>query len=153
MTEEEIGKFLKTLYYTYDRVLVPKELKEFTSAWQPYVGEFSYETAQQLLPNICMGKEFPPRPWEVRVALINYTNQITPPPAPQEAWAQYQEIMAAVTNGTAANLTVHDALMATMKAIGGIGMNNQFDAKRFEELYKEKVSQWFKKTYWVGPKQ
>jgi hypothetical protein len=61
--------------------------------------------------------------------------------------------MAAVTNGTSANVRIHDALVATLKAMGGIGLNNQFDAKRFEELYKDKVNQWMKNTYWMGDKQ
>lgn len=153
MTDEELGKFIKTLFYTFDRVLVPKEVKEFTDAWRPYVGDFPYDIAIQLLPNICLGKEFPPRPWEIRVGIYNYLNSIVPPPTPQEAWAQYQEIMAAVTSGTSANINLHEALMATMGAMKGIGLNNQFDAKRFEELYKDKVNQWMKNTYWMGPKQ
>jgi len=153
MTNEEVSQVIKTLYYTYDRALVPKEVKEYTAAWAPYIKEFDHEVVQQLLPNICMGREFPPRPWEVRVFLVNYTKQITPPPSPQEAWAQYQEIMAAVTSGTSANIQVHACLVETMKALRSIGMNNQFDAKRFEELYKDKVNQWFKNTYWIGQAQ
>jgi hypothetical protein len=150
VTDLELSQFIKTLFFTYDRALVPKDLKEYCSAWSPYIKEFDYSLCQQLLPNICMGREFIPRPWEVRVALINHTKSITPPPSPQQAWAQYQEIMAAVTSGASADIQTHDVLVEVMRALGSAGMNNQFDAKRFEALYVDKTNQWMKKTYWVG---
>lgn len=59
MTDEELAAFLKTVFYTFDRVLVPKEVKEFVAAWGPYLKEFDYGTAQQILPNVCMGKNSP----------------------------------------------------------------------------------------------
>lgn len=150
MVEAEVQQFIKTVFYTYDRALLPKELAEYAKAWGPYIRDFDYTLAQQLLPNICMGKEFPPRPWEIRVALINYTKQITPPPTPQQAWAQYQHIMAEINNGTAPNVQVHEVLAGVMVSLGGIGMNANFDAKRFEALYETKANEWLKKTYAVG---
>lgn len=153
MTEDELAKFIKTLYYTYDRVLVPKDVKEYAQAWAPYVQEFPYEIAQQLLPNVCMGKEYPPRPWEIRVAIMNHTQKITPPPSPQEAWANYQQVMTAVANGTTVDFTLHPVMVELLVALRATGLNNQFDAKRFEDLYKDKVNQWMRKTYWVGDKQ
>ena len=153
MTEEELVKFIKTVYYTYDRTLVPKELKEYAVAWGPYIREFDYELAQQILPNVCMGKEYPPRPWEIRVALVDYTKRITPPPSPPQAWAQYQTILSEVTSGTQTRHVLHPALHATLVAMQGVSLNNQFDAKRFETLYEDKVKEWFKRTYWTGEKQ
>lgn len=153
MTEEQLISFIKTVYYTYDRVLVPKEIKEYAVAWGPYIKEFDYDMAQQLLPNICMGKEYPPRPWEIRVGLLNYAKQIIPPPSSQEAWAQYQEILIATTSGAASSVQAHPVLTTVLKALGSISLNNQFDAKRFESLYEDKVKQWFNNTYWIGAKQ
>jgi hypothetical protein len=150
MTDAEIQQFIKTVFYTYDRALVPKELQEYAKAWGPYVREFDYNLAQQLLPNICLGREFPPRPWEIRVALINYANKITPPPTAQQAWAQYQQIVADINNGTSPNIRVHEVLAATMAALGSVGMNSNFDAKRFESLYETKANEWLKATYAVG---
>lgn len=153
MTDEEVAQVVKTLFYTYDRALLPKELKEYTQAWAPYIKEFPYEVAQQILPNVCMGKEYPPRPWEIRVALMNHTKGITPPPSPQEAWAHYQQVMAAATSGTTVDLHLHPVMVELLVGLRATGLNNQFDAKRFEDLYKDKVNQWLKKTYWVGAKQ
>lgn len=153
MTDDELGKFIKTVFYTFDRALVPKELSEYCKAWGPYVKEFDYDLSQQLLPNICLGKEYPPRPWEIRIAILNYTNKITPPPLPQQAWAQYQAIMADINNGAVTNIRVHEVLAATMAALGGVGMNANFDAKRFESLYEAKCNEWLKKTYAVGMNQ
>ena len=150
MTEAEVQQFIKTVFYTYDRALVPKELTEYAKAWGPYIRDFDYTLAQQLLPNICLGREFPPRPWEIRVALINYTKEITPPPTPQQAWAQYQQILSDINSGTSSSTRVHEVVSATMAALGGIGMNSNFDAKRFESLYETKVNEWLKKTYAVG---
>lgn len=153
MTEEELCQFIKTVYYAYDRVLVPKELKEYAAAWAPYVKEFDYTLCQQLLPNICMGKEFPPRPWEIRIGIMDYANKITHPPTPPEAWAHYQQILQAVNNGTGAMPETHPVLHEAMAALGPSALNNQYDTKRFEELYKDKVNQWMKKTYWMAVKQ
>lgn len=150
MTEDELSQFIKTVYYTYDRILVPKEIKEYAAAWGPYVKEFDYEIALKILPNICMGKEFPPRPWEIRVGLINHTKQITQPPSPQQAWAQYQEILIANNSGAVVEVQVHDVLLELMRSLGSVSFNNQFDAKRFESLYEDKTKEWFKKTYWVN---
>lgn len=153
MTEDELAKFIKTLYYSYDRALVPKEIKEYVLAWSPYVQEFPYLIAQQILPNVCIGREYPPRPWEIRVAIMNYTQNITPPPTPQEAWAYYQQVMTAVANGTTADFQLHPVVVDLLVGLRSTGLNNQFDAKRFEDLYKEKVNQWMKKTYWMGTTQ
>lgn len=150
MTDEELAAFLKTVFYTFDRVLVPKEVKEFVAAWGPYIKEFDYETAQQILPNVCMGKEFPPRPWEIRVGLINHLKSITQPPPTQKAWAQYQEILSSNNAGTPVTLEVHPVLRNLMQSLGPVSFNNQFDAKRFESLYEDICKEWFKKTYWVG---
>lgn len=149
MTQDELTQFIKTVFYTYDRILVPKEVKEYAAAWGPYLEEFDYKIALQILPNICMGKEFPPRPWEIRVGLINNANQITQPPPSQQAWAQYQEIMIANNTGAFVQVEVHDVLRDLMRSLGSVSLNNQFDAKRFETLYEDKVKQWFKNTYWV----
>lgn len=153
MTEEELVKFIKTVYYTYDRTLVPKELKEYAVAWAPYIKEFPYEVAQQILPNVCMGEEYPPRPWQIRVALINYTKKIPQPPSSPQAWAQYQAILSDVTSGTQTQHSLHPAMHATLIAMQGVSLNNQFDAKRFETLYQDKVKEWFKKTYSTGMAQ
>lgn len=155
MTEDELSKFIKTVYYTFDRMLVPKEVKEYVAAWAPYIKEFDYEVAVTLLPNVCLGKEYPPRPWEFRVALINLTKSIIPPPSPPEAWVQYQAIMVNATNGTVGNEQrhIHEVLHMTLHALSAVGLNNQFDAKRFETLYEDKVKEWFKNTYWIGTKQ
>lgn len=153
MTEQELVKFIKTVYYTFDRTLVPKEVSEYASAWAPYIKEFDYEVAQQVLPNVCLGKEFPPRPWEIRVALIDHTQGIEHPPSSTQAWAQYQAMMADVASGTTGQWAVHQALHATLLAVKGAALNNQFDGKRFETIYEDKVKEWFKKTYWIGAKQ
>jgi hypothetical protein len=155
MTEEELSKFIKTVFCAFDRMLLPKEIKEYVLAWAPYVGEFDYDLATMLLPNVCLGKEFPPRPWEFRVALINYTKSITPPPPPPQAWVQYQAILVDAANGTVSNeqRDIHDALHMTLYALSGVGLNNQFDAKRFETLYEDKVKEWFKNTYWIPVRQ
>ena len=153
MTEQELVKFIKTVYYTFDRSLVPKEVIEYASAWAPYLKEFDYALAQQVLPNVCLGKEFPPRPWEIRVALIDHVSDIDRAPSSPQAWAQYQSMMADVANGTVGNWSVHPALHATLVAVQGIGLNSQFDAKRFETIYEDKVKEWFKSTYGMGTKQ
>ena len=153
MSPEELNQFIKTVFYTYDRALVPKELTEYAKAWGPYIKEFDYEYCQQLLPNICLGKEYPPRPWEIRIAILNDANKITPPPVPQQAWAQYQSIMADINNGAPPTIRVHEVLGATMAAMGGMAMNSNFDAKRFEALYEAKYNEWLKKTYGMNNKQ
>lgn len=149
MTEEELAAFIKTVFYTFDRILVPKEVKEYVVAWGPYIKEFDYPTAQKILPNICMGKEFPPRPWEIRVGLINHTKSITQPPPAQQAWAQYQEIVASNNAGTPVIVQIHEVLRELMLSLGPVSFNNQFDAKRFESLYGDICKAWFQKTYWV----
>jgi len=153
MTDAELAKFIKTVYYTFDRALVPKEVNEYVAAWAPYIKEFDYELAQKVLPNVCLGKEYPPRPWEIRVALMDHEKDIVHPPSAPQAWAQYQVIMADVSSGTTGTHSVHPAVHATLVALGSIGLNNQFDAKRFESLYEDKVKEWFKNTYWMGTKQ
>lgn len=153
MTEQELVKFIKTVYYTFDRSLVPREVTEYAAAWAPYLKEFDYALAQQVLPNVCLGKEFPPRPWEIRVALIDHVGDIDRAPSSPQAWIQYQSMMADVANGTVSNWSVHPALHATLVAVQGVGLNNQFDAKRFETIYEDKVKEWFKKTYGMGTKQ
>ena len=75
------------------------------------------------------------------------------PPSPTQAWVLYQTIQADVANGTVTKREIHPALHSTLVAVSGMGLNNQFDAKRFESLYEDKVKEWFKKTYWVGAKQ
>jgi len=153
MTDAELAKFIKTVYFTFDRALVPKELTEYTAAWAPYLQEFDYPVAQQILPNVCMGKEFPPRPWEIRVALIDHTQQIVHPPSTTSAWVFYQQLMIDVASGTVQERVVHPVVHSTLAAISGIGLNNQFDAKRFESLYEDKVKEWFKNTYGIGINQ
>ena len=153
MTDAELAKFIKTVYFTFDRALVPKELSEYVTAWAPYVQEFDYAVAQQVLPNVCMGKEFPPRPWEIRVALIDYTQQIVHPPSTTAAWVFYQQLMTEVASGAVQERVVHPVVQTTLAAISGIGLNNQFDAKRFESLYEDKVKEWFKNTYGTGTNQ
>lgn len=153
MTNDELISFIKTVYYTYDRVLVPKDIKEYASAWGPYVGEFDYDTAQNVLPNICLGRDFPPRPWEIRVGIMNHLQTIDQPPSSPQAWAQYQVMMSDIANGTQSEHNIHPALHATLRAVQGGTLNNQFDAKRFDTLYEDKVKQWFKNIYWIGTKQ
>jgi len=150
MTDAELAKFIKTVYFTFDRTLVPKELTEYVAAWAPYLKEFDYGIAQQILPNVCLGKEFPPRPWEIRVALIDYDKQIVHPPSTTAAWVFYQQLMTDVTNGTVVERPQHPVVHATLVAISGMGLNNQFDARRFESLYEDKVKEWFKNTYGMG---
>lgn len=153
MTDTELAKFIKTVYYTFDRVLVPKEVNEYVAAWGPYVKEFDYDLAQKVLPNVCLGKEYPPRPWEIRVALIDHTKRIPHPPSSTEAWVLYQSIMSEVASGAVTDRQIHEALHATLLAVSTMGLNNQFDAKRFESLYEAKVKEWFKNTYWIGDRQ
>jgi len=153
MTDAELAKFIKTVYFTFDRALVPKELSEYVAAWAPYLKEFDYEVAQQILPNVCLGKEYPPRPWEIRVALIDHAKQIAHPPSTTAAWVFYQQLMAEVASGAVQERVVHPVVHATLASISGMGLNNQFDAKRFESLYEDKVKEWFKNTYWIGTNQ
>lgn len=153
MTDQELAKFIKTVYSTYDRSLVPKELKEYAEAWAPYIQGFAYDIAQKVLPNVCLGKEFPPRPWEIRVAILDHIRGSNPPPTSPQAWIQYQQIMSDVASGNVREWQVHPALHATLLAIQGAALNNQFDAKRFETVYEDKVKEWFKKTYWIGGEQ
>lgn len=151
MTKEELVTFVKLVYATYDRVLVPKDLTEICRAWWPYLNEFELEVAEKHLPNIVMQLNYLPRPGAIRIGILNLANKITPPPIAQEAWANYIEVMNAVNNGAPpSNKARHEVEQATMNALGSLGsLNAQYDRKAFEAMYEAKLSEWSTKMYEV----
>ena len=151
MTNEELQSFVKLVYASYDRILVPKDLTDVCRAWKPFLQEFDLPTCEKVLPNICMQSLYLPKVWEIRIGVLNYLNKITPPPNAQEAWANYIEAMNSVNNGAPpSNKARHEVEQATMNALGSLGsLNAQYDRKAFEAMYEAKLTEWSTRMYEV----
>ncbi len=151
MNRQELESFVKLVYASYDRILVPKDLSEIVRAWGPYLGEFDLPTCEKVLPNICMQSLYTPKAWEIRIGVLNYLNKITPPPNAQESWAIYIAIMNDVNNGASRDHAPHPVLVETMKALGkGAGsLSAQYDRKQFEAVYDSKLREFQKQNYGI----
>jgi len=151
MTNEELQSFVKLVYASYDRILVPKDLTDVCRAWKPFLQEFDLPTCEKVLPNICMQSLYLPKVWEIRIGVLNYLNKITPPPNAQEAWANYVGIMASMNNGASSDHSPHQVLVETMRALGkGAGnLNAQYDRKQFEAVYDSKLRQFQLQNYGI----
>ena len=151
MTNEELQSFVKLVYASYDRILVPKDMADVCRAWKPYLETFDLPTCEKVLPNLCMQSLYLPKVWEIRIGVLNYLNKIVQPPNAQEAWAAYVGIMAAVNNGASSDYSPHPVLVATMKALGkGAGnLSAQYDRKQFESVYDSKLRQFQLQNYGI----
>lgn len=153
MTKDEMVEIVIQVHATYDRILVPKDLKTTCSAWWDYLGEFEVGVVKKVIPNICMKSEYLPRPMAIRKGVLNYLNKLDPPPIAQEAWAQYMRIMQQVTSGAGGvEYGIHIVLAQTIQALGsgGAQLNGQYDRKQFEAVYDSQLERWEEKAYGIA---
>jgi hypothetical protein len=136
MMDSEVDALVKRVCVLWNRPFSP----DMAAAWKPFLVDLDTNSVRDAVDAIMVrGDRFLPTVGEVRRIALEPSNQ---PPAPLEAWAQFQTRLRAATSGLAIP-PVHDLVLETMKRIGGgAGMHTNGDRDAFVAAYAAVVGEW-----------
>lgn len=139
MDKKECMECIEFLSVSWDKPLDPTTLKMRAASFWEYISDLPVIAVKETIKRMAIsGRQWAPKPGELRVATIVMIEGASMPPEPEEAWTELQAIRSAIYSGTNNYEKAGPVLAATMKRLGekATTLTTTGDRDMFLKLYR-----------------
>ena len=154
MDKKECLEVIELLSVSWDKPMDQTTLTARAKAFYEYIGDLPAAAVAKVIKDMAVaGRQWAPRPGELRVEAIAMMQEDALPPSAPEAWSQLQTNRAALYNGTAgtdSHKELHEVLKITIRKLGNNraqDLTTNGDRDMFTSLYEKEREAWILNNY------
>ena len=133
MTKDELVELVQHANALWSRTPSLADVKAQNRAWYALLQDLDFGACKDAIERLSFSRQFIPRPAEVRIAARGIQW-----PTPLQAWVAYQNMRAAVANGTSTP-DFDPRLIPWFKTIGALGLHTNGDRDLFISEYQKYI--------------
>lgn len=136
--KKECLECVEFLSVSWDKPLDPTTMKMRASAYWEYIEDLPLVAVKETIKNMAIsGRQWAPKPGELRVATIGMIEGVPMPPVAEEAWTELMAIRGAIYGGTTNYEKAGPVLASTMRRLGekATTLHTVGDRDMFLKLY------------------
>ncbi len=152
MDKHECLAIVELLSVSWDKPIEREVLRTRANGYWTYISDLPAEACEIVIKDMAVGgRQWMPRPGELRVATITMMQGDEPPMSGAEAWADLQDRRSALHDGRAVASKAQPVLKQVMKMLGerATTLHTNGDRDMFVKLYETEREKYLIEQYGI----
>ena len=150
MQKDELQEVVEFFAVSWNKGISKNEVTLMVKNFWPYMKDLNKTDVLATIQEMSMGRQWAPRPAELRIAALAKSSEDGLPPEPEEAWAILQTISKEIYGGKNNYDKPHEVLRKTIRKLGGTNataLHTNSDRDTFISLYSKIREEYILENY------